>query len=194
MAVECLQQVIYRTMAVLNPLDFPQPLILDIGAGEAENPGVVSVDAYVSADISADMKNIPLPDDCVDYIYSSNALEHVGKREVVPALKEWNRIPKPGGELYLLVPDLEWACQFWLKYQNTEWPMDIIFGNQNHAGEYHKTGFNPKILEEYFKECGGWDIKEIAYSGGKEESTPIGNGRSKVEVEQRAIHLTAAKI
>lgn len=177
-----------------DPLQFPQPLILDIGAGGAVNPGVTAVDLFVGADIVADMRDIPLPDNCVDYIYSSNALEHVGKNEVVPTLKEWVRLLKPRGELFLLVPDLVWACEFWLKYQRTDWPLDIIYGNQNHDGEYHKTGFTPKILEDYFAECGGWEIKEISYSGGKEESCPLGDGKSKVEVVQRAIHVTAKKV
>ena len=32
--------------------------------------------------------------------------------------------------------------------------MDVIFGNQNHAGEFHKTGFTERILWDYVVNAG----------------------------------------
>jgi predicted SAM-dependent methyltransferase len=121
-------------------LKLKEPLKLDIGAGGlSSDSSFTSVDAFTEADIKAFMWDIPLENDSVDVIFTSNALEHVSKFAVVPTLREWHRILKPGGKLQILVPDLEWAVKFWLERQTTDWAMDIIFGNQLHEGEYHKT-------------------------------------------------------
>jgi ubiquinone/menaquinone biosynthesis C-methylase UbiE len=44
-----------------------------------------------------------VPDESFDFVYSSHCLEHV--HEVPHALRNWLRILKPGGYLYVVVPD-----------------------------------------------------------------------------------------
>jgi predicted SAM-dependent methyltransferase len=179
----------------LDPLQFKQPLMLDIGSGGfSSDEKFTSVDLFVECDIQASMWEIPLPDGSVDAIYSSNALEHVGKKEVVPTLREWHRLLKVGGRLQLLVPDLEWACQWWLANQeDLGWSLDIIYGHQLHDGEYHKTGFTPQIMQRYFdmteKE---WFINKIEHFGG---TTVFDASQGPVaEITQMLINVEAAKI
>jgi SAM-dependent methyltransferase len=188
---------------MLNPLDFKQPLKLDIGAGDySSDDSFTSIDAYTDADIKAFMWDIPLPDACVDVIFSSNALEHVSKFDVVPTLREWHRILKPGGKLQIIVPDLEWAVQFWLALQGTSWDMDIIYGHQKHEGEYHKTGFTPKIIWNYLVEAnkGGWNVHKIEYLGGDIQSKQkISDNPEQQELieshaSQRLINVEASKV
>lgn len=133
---------------------------LDIGAGDKPKEGYVGIDKFVIQDgiVNADMWDLPYPDDSVEAIYSSHALEHVGKFEVMPTLMEWKRVLAPGGVVEIIVPDLEWCIMTWLKYQSNDWYLDIIFGNQAHAGEFHKTGFTPKMLEFYLREAGFVDL------------------------------------
>ena len=60
---------------MLDPLNFKQPLKLDIGAGGySSDDNFTAVDAFTEADIKAFMWDIPLPDESVDTIFCSNAL------------------------------------------------------------------------------------------------------------------------
>lgn len=44
-------------------------------------------------------------DCCLDYVYSSHCLEDFSNENKIIALKEWNRVIKPGGFLILYLPD-----------------------------------------------------------------------------------------
>lgn len=124
---------------------------LDIGSGgKSGKEGYIGVDPFApGAEVSAFMWALPFPDNSVEAIYSSHSLEHISKHQVPGTLREWKRVLMPGGELELLVPDLEWCIRHWLSHQTTGWELDIIFGHQAHDGEYHKTGFNKLILARY---------------------------------------------
>lgn len=166
---------------------------LDIGSGGySSDDTFLSVDLYTEADIIAPMWDIPLPNESVDVIFSSQALEHVGKNDVLPTLREWERLLKSGGRLQLIVPDLEWACQWWLANQTTGWPMDVIYGNQKHEGEFHKTGFSQKILLNYFTQIPLY-IHKIEYIGGTRVDFLRLSETSRVHVEGRSINLEAEK-
>lgn len=136
---------------------------LDIGCGRTPIEGYTGVDivAEVNPDIVAPMWKIPVPDDSVDRIFSTHALEHVEKKMIVPTLKEWHRILKPGANAEIQVPSLEWCCRNWLKYKTNDWHMDVLFGNQEHEGEFHKSGFTVEIMQSYLEQAGlvmdGWD-------------------------------------
>lgn len=139
---------------------------LDIGSGGKStlSPLWIGVDPYVEeADVHAKMDNLPYETGTVDRIYSSHALEHIGRHEVAGTLREWNRVLKPKGELTLLVPDLEWCVKHWLSTKTLiGWNIDTIFGNQNHEGEYHKTGFVKETLYDYLRDA-GFVINRIEY-------------------------------
>lgn len=123
---------------------------IDIGSGGAGLDGYIGIDPFApGAELRAMMWELPFADNSVDRIYSSHALEHISKHDIARTLREWKRVLKPGGELELLVPDLEWCVRHWLSRQTTGWEMDIIFGHQAHEGEYHKTGFTKKIVTKY---------------------------------------------
>lgn len=123
---------------------------LDIGSGTAPLPDYLTIDPYMdNADYKNEMWSLPFALDEVDEIYSSHALEHIPTRMVIPTLAEWKRVIKPEGKITLRVPDLEWCCQHFLTHQNAGWDMMVLFGNQNHDGEFHKTGFTERILKMY---------------------------------------------
>lgn len=54
-------------------------------------------------DFLADALALPLPDAALDYLCSSHVLEHLPNP--LAALHEWHRVLRPGGWLYLVVPD-----------------------------------------------------------------------------------------
>lgn len=52
-------------------------------------------------------KNIPLPDESVDVLYSSHMIEHLDRSEASSFLNEAKRILKKSGKIRLAVPDIE---------------------------------------------------------------------------------------
>lgn len=135
--------------------------------------GYQGVDIDPIADVVADMGDLPFLDDTVDAIISQHALEHVSKFRVVPILKEWARVIKPGltedgsARMIVRVPDLEWCLKHLLNVIKTHpahcdgWDMAVVFGSQSqdggksiHEGEFHKTGFTLPLMQRYVHEAG----------------------------------------
>lgn len=127
---------------------------LDIGSGPNPIPGFAGIDPYCKTDYKAEMWHLPFDDSSVDEIFSSHALEHIPQKMVVPTLREWKRVIKPGCRITIRVPDLKWCIQNWLKTESIGWELATIFGNQNHEGEFHKTGFTTPIMIHYLVEAG----------------------------------------
>jgi predicted SAM-dependent methyltransferase len=116
---------------------------LDIGAGtDPHGPGWTTVDAYTGADVKAQMWALPFHDGAVDEIWSSHALEHVALADIAPTLSEWFRVLRPGGKATIQVPDLDYAARYWLDHPGEPWALALLFGNQAHPGEFHRTGWN----------------------------------------------------
>lgn len=85
---------------------------LEIGAHQYAVPGVTPFYTDVVADFAgstgradflADACALPLPAETLDYLCSSHVLEHLP--DPLAALHEWHRVLRPGGWLYLVVPD-----------------------------------------------------------------------------------------
>jgi SAM-dependent methyltransferase len=85
---------------------------LEIGAHAQAVPGVSPFYTDVvaefagsagRADFLADASALPLADATLDYLCSSHVLEHLA--DPLGALHEWHRVLRPGGVLYLIVPD-----------------------------------------------------------------------------------------
>ena len=129
---------------------------LDIGSGPVPEPGHIGIDKYVTLPniVNADMWDLPYESNEVDGIFSSHALEHIPKKHVIPTLREWHRVLKPGAVAHIRVPDLEWCVTEWLKTKCNDWNMDTIFGNQDHPGEFHLTGFTVEIMHHYLIAAG----------------------------------------
>jgi SAM-dependent methyltransferase len=86
----------------------------EVGPGEAPVPGLdprpIYVDCYKEfgaakcvADYYGHACALPFHANSLDYVISSHVLEHVANP--VAALEEWYRVLRPGGIVYLLVPD-----------------------------------------------------------------------------------------
>lgn len=129
---------------------------LDIGSGDTPREGFIGVDLYAEGEgiIKAPMGALPYEDESVDEIYSSHALEHSGKYEIVPILAEWWRVLKYDARLTIEVPDFVWVCKNWLKTQANDWNLDAVFGDQSTPGQFHKTGFTRAIMYRYLEEAG----------------------------------------
>jgi len=59
-------------------------------------------DGTPEPDIISDANHIPKPDETFDYVFSSHVLEHM--QNTIAALKEWVRVLRHGGILFLVLP------------------------------------------------------------------------------------------
>jgi SAM-dependent methyltransferase len=86
----------------------------EIGPGSSPLPGFSPAPIYVDcfkkfgtddcrADFFGDACHLPFHDHSLDYVAASHVLEHVANP--VAALAEWYRVLRPGGIIYLVVPD-----------------------------------------------------------------------------------------
>lgn len=128
------------------------------------------IDEKVKPDIVGTLTNMgAVQSGYVDAVYSSHNLEHLFWHEVVPALKEFNRVLKDDGLVVLTCPDLQSVCEAVAKdelleplYVSPAGPIsavDILYGhrgfieNGNHYMA-HNTGFTRKVLDELFAQAG----------------------------------------
>lgn len=80
-------------------------------------------------------------DNAYDFVYSSHCIEHVVC--VATTLTHWIRVLKPGGCLYITVPD-------YMFYEKCRWPS--VFNTD------HKHSFSLDIGREHVKRVNHWNI------------------------------------
>ena len=82
-----------------------------------------------------------LPDQAFDFVYSSHCLEHL--HDVDCGLRNWSRLLKPGGWLYVVVPD-------YCLYEHLAWP--------SYFNGDHKATFSLDIPREKVRRPNHWHI------------------------------------
>ncbi len=135
-----------------------KPVRLNIGCGDDIRPGYLNIDPFADGPVlRMEAARLGFTGHSVDEIFSSHMLEHLSKHEVMDVLVEWNRVLKPTGKVEIVVPDLPWCLEQWLRLPEQarwDWALDTIFGLQNHPGGFHKTGFSGDRLHHLLKEAG----------------------------------------
>jgi ubiquinone/menaquinone biosynthesis C-methylase UbiE len=158
----------------------------------------LDIDATVAPDIVSPITSIPLLDNYATGLFSSHCLEHLYSHEVPVALREFFRVLRPGGIVFLTVPDIQRVAAAIAEsgdldqtiYDSASGPIagaDILWGfRQAVAGGnlfyQHKTGFCKRTLTKLLEEAGfnisatynqgQWDIIALATKpGGDNVST-----------------------
>ena len=116
----------------------------DIGCKKADwkLPGAIPIDPVIDSRTDA----YKLPDELVDFIFSSHCLEHL--EDWVKALDYWHTKLVPGGVLFLYLPHFD--QEYWRPWNNKK----------------HKHAFTPEIIEAYMKDkyakvyCSGKDLND----------------------------------
>jgi predicted SAM-dependent methyltransferase len=82
---------------------------VEFGSGDNPDPDYdvhTDIDPDYPVDFVLDAsKSLPFDDSSVDAIKAVDILEHISYQNTLDVLKEWNRVLKPGGELYVQVPE-----------------------------------------------------------------------------------------
>lgn len=104
-------------------------------------------------------------------LYASHVLEHFDyAKELGEALKEWHRVLRPGGRLYISVPDLDILARLFLEKDRLDFSqrilvMRMMFGGQVDEYDYHKVGLNFEILGHFLHQAGYIGIRRVEEFG-----------------------------
>ncbi|MBI2465049.1 methyltransferase domain-containing protein [Candidatus Shapirobacteria bacterium] len=116
-------------------------------------------------------KGIPLMANSVDWIYSSNFLEHLEKYEAEELLKECLRVLKQNGKIRLVVPDLKKIMDKYLKNGDADvfcrefygFDKDKNMGLGKSAIRGHQWMYDFENLSRLINKVGFTKIKNSAY-------------------------------
>jgi predicted SAM-dependent methyltransferase len=155
---------------------FKKPIKLDLGSGRSKPPGFVGIDLLLQPriDLVHNLEaGLPFPANSVTEIRASHVLEHLPHRSAPRLLKDCFRVLIPGGKITIKVPDLQKVLESFLnlpeqKHWDNAW--EWIFGNQQHVGQFHKTGFTNARLEKLLKDSGFKKIAIASYRTGYKSS------------------------
>ena len=130
---------------------------LHLGCGDRRIEGFINIDIQDSptVDVIADIMDLPYEPNTVDVIYSCCMLEHFGRNNNLKffrntcwtdVIEYWHKILKPGGELFISVPDFKAVCEEYLKNGDISKIMGITIGGQKNEEDLHGMIFDYESL------------------------------------------------
>jgi len=138
-------------------------LKLDLGCGQYKRgEDYIGVDKFVDSGVKAHLGALPFKENSIDAIWSSHALEHFPMGEINGILKEWNRVLKPLKRAIIQVPNFDYVARYWFTGENRQWAEMMVFGNQAHEGEFHKSAFTANTLRGDL-EAAGFEVLRVEY-------------------------------
>lgn len=169
---------------------------LHIGCGPNILPGWVNIDSVARAPgvrTDIDLTALPWPDGSVDAALAEHVFEHFSFAEEAAIWPELARVLRPGGVLTVEVPDFEWVCRRFLAadddfrafYQvghadhyagcgrslEQRWGIlqTMFFGNQNGAGQFHRSAYTEAKLRALARMTGfaTIDVSRVFNKGGQ---------------------------
>jgi len=137
----------------------------NIGSDTFHKKGYINIDLNTKCDFKCDVKNLRpaiAKYGEADEIRASHILEHIEHQHVTHTVRNWVKALKPGGKLYIEVPDALSAMKRLIdvdekngsakEYHLNEW---VVFGEQNHPGMIHQTAITKNKIERILKSCSG---------------------------------------
>lgn len=128
------------------------------------------VNPDVKPDIVGSMSDLSqFPDGEFDAIYSAHNIEHLYIHDMYEAMKEFRRVLKPNGHLYLVCPDIQTLGRYIADgnleaelYHSEAGPIsvsDLLWGYKGHVAagmEYmsHKYGFSASTMNDWLLTAG----------------------------------------
>jgi len=153
---------------------------LHLGSAKRRLNGFINIDREFSdgVDLVTDVADLSaFGDSSVVEIYSSHTLEYFDREGVRAVLAEWARVLKPGGEIYVTVPDLNQLLKIYTLSGDIRFVLGPMFGkwHNEHNGEtlYHRTVWDHASLKTYLEDSGFESVSvfdPVAYLGSIDES------------------------
>jgi len=133
-----------------------KPIKLHLGCGKRYIKGFINIDAYDTdlADLTSDVRNLPMEHDTVDLIYASHVLEHLDTSGMWEAILEWNRVLKKDGVVRISVPNFEAVVDQYRKGVSLLKLKPFIYGGENAEWDRHFFCFDKATLISIFAQAG----------------------------------------
>lgn len=139
---------------------------LYVGCGQDRVQGYIHIDkrplpgvdyARDAWDIFPDIKE-------VDEIYSRHMLEHLTSMEADFTLRNWFKALKTGGRVHIIVPNMDYHCEQWLKAEWNEETLHDKWSDARHgfAGFYGWQKQCDPTKADY--ELSYWDVHKSGYN------------------------------
>ena len=128
-----------------------------IGCKDTGLPGfkTVDIDPALKPDYCCDAGNLHVfSDKSADVLLCSNILEHFPLTRTDKVLKEWHRVLKPNGKLYVSVPDFEFCARNYVQNGLTTWLRYHMYGDQKTPFSFHYNIFDWPYLSASLFEAG----------------------------------------
>lgn len=153
-------------------------LKLNLGSGAERLEGFTNVDLYdETADIMADICELPFENDSVDEIYALQVIEHVPYWKSGMMLAEMYRVLKPGCSARIETPDIDVVCRKileeglhdkWIYNLVGEyyrpWDKDRYDDWENNAASIHRNPWNFGRLLKIATEAGFTSVEPQSLS------------------------------
>ena len=136
--------------------------------GEIENAGNI-----LKVDIVANGDDLPFKDNTVDFVINSHVLEHFW--DPIKTLKEWLRVVKPNGYLFLIIPHKDRTFD----KDRARTSLQELIDRHNGIGADPGTHahFSVWVTEDFLELCRHLDFKVVEF---QDKDDKVGNGFSVV--------------
>ena len=132
-------------------------MILRLGVGDTlpKQDGYLNVDLrdLPNIDVVADAAKLPFKDGEHDGIETRNLVEHFSRHEIDGVFKEWARVLKKGGRLFIETVDVGELMNHWQDIPEENW-MDGLLGAQTYPENFHKMAFTKENMTRKLQEAG----------------------------------------
>lgn len=97
-------------------------------------------------------------DDSIDYVVLHHVLEHFGCGEGAALIREAHRVLKPGGSLFVCVPNLLELARGWIngKIDTQIYVTNLYGAYMGSEDDRHKWGFDQQSLWRFLFESATW--------------------------------------
>lgn len=134
---------------ILVATDGDQGIRLNLGGGDVEIEGYVTVDRKRGAEVYP----LDYPDGSVAEIYASHVLEHCPYEAAASVVKHWVDKLEPGGRIRIAVPDFEAIARRYLAGEAI--PIQgYVMGGHADRNDYHHAVFDAELLTEIMIDAG----------------------------------------
>jgi predicted SAM-dependent methyltransferase len=177
------------------PIEGPVKFNLGCGQAAGMRDGYINVDLHgESADENLDCRRIgqlTKKYGLADEVYCSHLLEHFRVEEIPGIIRDWVDALKPGGLLWMEMPDFRWACEQWLstpeddpeKYHRKMYEIFGLSGN----GMEHKCGITKELLMSLLTTLPLENIEiTVLPAGTQMKGLPVGTTLRQQDLEVRA--------
>lgn len=179
---------------------------LHLGGGGIIIETFLNIDGNPAApsDVVGGVERIHLRDRSVECIYSSHVFEHIPRSRITAVLGEWWRVLKPGGKLYICVPDLEVLSRIYIDglsdycadpevRARVDLACGVIFGGQVNRFDYHFHGYSFQTLAFLLKGVGFASVDRFDRESLKEDFPFVDASFAHVDGVPISLNLIAVK-